>query len=245
MLLQKSCSEPCPTWPNDLKTTLRLPCARLECKTSLEKKKKMKKIVDRFISLGRPIKQFKITASAHGAAGQIGLHVPHGSVCPAYQPWAATAADVHWYRKEQRYLYILRPPLRFLAPPRQNALQIYNNILQSYVCIKLLCGDFDRHSYINIELWYLIMCWKCAKQCQTNYQHEPTCHFSNLSVAPRWGLGGKGADSIHCFGIRGAGEGFEPKDEHGLGLAELSCWRMAINPKFKGMLNDLLVLIWV
>ena len=44
----------------------------------------------------------------------------------------------------------LRPPLRFLAPPRQNALQIYNNILQSYVCIKLLCGGFDRHSYIYI-----------------------------------------------------------------------------------------------
>ena len=46
----------------------------------------------------------------------------------------------------------LRPPLRFLAPPRQNALQIYNNILQSYVCIKLLCGGFDRHSYIYIYI---------------------------------------------------------------------------------------------
>ena len=63
---------------------------------------------------------------------------------------SATAADVHWYRQEQRYYYILRPPLRFLAPPRQNALQIYNNILQSYVCIKLLCGGFDRHSYICV-----------------------------------------------------------------------------------------------
>jgi len=44
----------------------------------------------------------------------------------------------------------LRPPLRFLAPPRQNGLQIYNNILHSYVCIKLLCGGFDRHSYAGI-----------------------------------------------------------------------------------------------
>ena len=110
-----------------------------------------------------------------------------------------------------------------------------------YICVCVKCA----HASVYIELWYLIMCWKRAKQCQTNYQHEPTCHFSNLSVAPRWGLGGKGADSIHCFGIRGAGEGFEPKDEHGLGLAELSCWRMAINPKFKGVLNDLLVFIWV
>jgi hypothetical protein len=47
----------------------------------------------------------------------------------------------------------LRPPLRFLAPPRQNALQIYNNILQSYVCIKLLCGGFDRHSYIYVCIY--------------------------------------------------------------------------------------------
>ena len=33
----------------------------------------------------------------YGAACQIGFHVPHGSVCPAYQLWAVTAADAHWW----------------------------------------------------------------------------------------------------------------------------------------------------
>ena len=55
------------------------------------------------------------------------------------------------------YIYILRPPLRFLAPPRQNALQVCNNIIQSYVCIKLLWGGFDRHYEYS----------KCQQVCQS------------------------------------------------------------------------------
>ena len=38
---------------------------------------------------------------------------------------------------------ILCPPLRFLAPPRRNAPQNGNSIIQWYVCIKLSCGGID------------------------------------------------------------------------------------------------------
>ena len=86
----------------------------------------------------------------------------------------------------------MRPPLRFLAPPRQTALQIYNNILHSYVCIKLLCGGFDRKSYIDerglflIVVLYAIMIWMVHISSACQYIHTfSTCTLHTQSIFSR------------------------------------------------------------
>jgi len=41
MFFPESCSDACPTWQNNLKRNLRLPCARLGFKTGIAKAKKL------------------------------------------------------------------------------------------------------------------------------------------------------------------------------------------------------------